>query len=131
VTSYVMDASAILALFGGEAGQDVVRSNLAGSVISAVNVAEVGSRAADRGFSDSELRSYVTSTGLEIAPFDAEQALASAALRNATRPFGLSLGDRACLALAQRRSLPVLTADAAWARLRVGVEIELIRRRAT
>jgi PIN domain nuclease of toxin-antitoxin system len=126
-----MDASAILALFGGERGEDTVRANLPGSVISAVNVAEVGSRAADRGFSEAELRDYMNSTRLEIAPFDAELAFASAALRAQTKPHGLSLGDRACLALARQRGLPVLTADTACARLRVGVEIELIRRRAT
>jgi PIN domain nuclease of toxin-antitoxin system len=126
-----MDASAILAMFNDEPGEDIVRRNLAGSVISAVNCAEVGARLADGGFSDAEIRDYLGSTSLEIAPFDAEQAFASAMLRAATRAVGLSLGDRACLALARQRGLAVLTADAAWIRLRVGIEVELIRRRAT
>jgi PIN domain nuclease of toxin-antitoxin system len=131
MTIYVMDSSAILAVLKNEPGEDVVRRALPGSIISAVNAAEVGARLADRGAPEAQIPGYVSSVGLEIVSFDAEQALMSAALRNATRPFGLSLGDRACLALARRRGLPVLTADAAWVRLRVGVEIELIRRRAT
>ena len=131
MSSYVMDASAILALLRNEPGKDVVLRALPGSIISAVNAAEVGARLADHGAHESRIPDYVSSAGLEIVAFDEEQAFASADLRNATRPFGLSLGDRACLALARQRRLPVLTADAAWAPLRVGVEIELIRRRAT
>jgi PIN domain nuclease of toxin-antitoxin system len=126
-----MDASAILALFNDEPGEDVVRRALSGSVISSVNLAEVGSRLTDLGAEQHQIRAFVADTPLEIAPFDAELAFASAALRTQTKPHGLSLGDRACLALAQRRGMPVLTADSAWTRLRVGVEIELIRRRAT
>lgn len=62
-----------------------------------------------------------------MAPFDTDLALRAALLRNSTRPYGLSLGDRACLALARREGLPVLTADRSWAKLDVGVEVVLIR----
>ena len=127
-----MDASAILAMFNGERGEEIVRAALPGSVISTVNVAEVGARVADAGFGAAELQVYFAGTELEIVSFDTGLAFDSAELREPTRAFGLSLGDRACLALARQRGLPVLTADGAWARLRVGgVKVELIRSRAT
>ncbi|MDM7324085.1 MAG: hypothetical protein P3W93_003650 [Thermus sp.] len=64
---------------------------------------------------------------LQVLPFTEEDALLSARLRPLTRSLGLSLGDRACLALASRLRLPVLTADATWAELSVGIEVEVIR----
>jgi ribonuclease VapC len=60
-------------------------------------------------------------------PFDDDLAFAAAALRPETRAAGLPLGDRACLALARRRNRAVLTADRAWARVSVGVDVRLIR----
>jgi PIN domain nuclease of toxin-antitoxin system len=131
MASYVLDASALLAVIHREPGEDIVRRNSLGSIASAVNIAEAGAHLADRSEDEATLRSYIEIAGIEIEPFDAELAFISAALRTATRSQGLSLGDRACLALARRRRLPVLTADTAWARLSIGVEIELIRRRST
>jgi ribonuclease VapC len=61
-----------------------------------------------------------------IIDFGPELARATAALRTATRPLGLSLGDRACLALARQLQLPVLTADTLWRDLSIGVEIRLL-----
>lgn len=65
--------------------------------------------------------------GLEVVPFGEADALASAELRTSTRHAGLSLADRACLALAIRENAPVITADRAWARLDLGLDIQLIR----
>ena len=65
--------------------------------------------------------------GMDIVPFDAEQAYETTEFRGATRSRGLSLGDRACLQLATRRGLPALTADRAWAEIDAGVEVRLIR----
>jgi ribonuclease VapC len=62
-----------------------------------------------------------------IVPFSERQARLTAELLPQTRALGLSLGDRACLALAIERELPVLTTDKGWKALRVGVEIRLIR----
>ena len=64
---------------------------------------------------------------LEIVDFDRSQAVIAGELRAATRPAGLSFGDRACLALAVSRQLKVLTADRAWANLAVDLSIELLR----
>lgn len=123
----VLDASAILALVRGEPGADVVRGRIPRSLVSTVNVAEVGTKLVDWGMSRAGLRRVVLGLGFEVRPFDANQALAAAVLRAATRSRGLALGDRACLALAQSTGLPVLTADRAWRGVGVDVEIEVIR----
>jgi len=95
--SFVFDASAVLAMIHGEPGEEFARRNSSGSLVSAVNVAEVGARLADRGVSEAQVRLSMRASGLEVTPFDAEMAYASASLRNETRSSGLSLGDRACL----------------------------------
>lgn len=59
----------------------------------------------------------VAGLGISIVSFRARPALTSGSLRPATMQFGLSLGDRSCLALAARLGLPALTADRAWRRL--------------
>lgn len=124
---FVLDSSAILALVKGEPGADLVRDRISRSVASAVNVAEVGAKLSDWGISGAELRYAVANLGFDVAPFDAGQALASAELRVATRTRGLSLGDRACLALAQSTGLPALTADREWRHTELDIEIEVIR----
>lgn len=123
----VLDASAVLALVHDERGADVVRTQAGERVISAVNYAEVAGHLFDQGFPKEAVNRQMLLLGLQIAPLDGETALAAAALRPGTRRLGLSLGDRACLALARRLGAPVLTADRAWARLDVGVDVRLIR----
>lgn len=95
--------------------------------MSAVNVAEVVSKLADTGMNAAEARSLIDTLGLEVASFDEELAHATGMLRPSTRRKGLSLGDRACLALAKQLALPALTADRGWTELDVSVEIKLIR----
>jgi ribonuclease VapC len=65
--------------------------------------------------------------GIALIDFDRELAIGAAALLLPSRPSGLSLGDRACLALARLRNLPAVTADRAWARLDLGIRIEVVR----
>lgn len=123
----VLDASAVLALLHREVGADIVLRHLDDALVSAVNLAELGARLADHGMPEAEIKEVAEAVGLEIAPFDESQAYASAFLRSATRAKGLSLGDRACLALAKARGVPALTADRAWAELDLGVDVRLIR----
>jgi PIN domain nuclease of toxin-antitoxin system len=69
----------------------------------------------------------LAAAGVEMVPFQAEDAALAASLRPKTDPLGLSLGDRACLALALARGVPVLTADRQWGSLDLGIDIRLIR----
>lgn len=125
--SVVVDASAILALLHDEPGSHEVESNLDRASLSAVNLAEVLQKSLERGVAPEGLRRDLESLGISIVPFTAEDAVASAELRHDTRHLGLSLGDRACLALALRLSSTVLTADRVWGQLQVGVEVNVIR----
>lgn len=124
----VLDASALLANFLREPGSDAVAKVMhAGVVMSAVNLVEVYSVMLDRGVEAILARDALQDLNCEIVPLDEALAMAAGDLRLRTRSLGLSLADRACLALAAARGLPVLTADRSWAALDVGVEVQLIR----
>ena len=123
----ILDASVILAFLQGEAGAKRVADCLSRGAVSTVNLAEVATRLIDRGMPEVEVRQVLDSLRLEIVPFDGDLAYAAAFLRDGTKPFGLSLGDRACLALAAREKIVALTADTAWGKLSSGAEVELIR----
>jgi ribonuclease VapC len=129
----VLDASALLAHLRDEPGADVVADAIAsGAVISTVNLAEVFSRVADRGEDPAKLAAELTQSGLldgaiTVEPFTAADAIDTGRLRPLTRDAGLSLGDRACLALARRLDAPALTADTDWQGVAHGVELRPIR----
>lgn len=123
----VLDASALLALLHAEQGAEVVEEAVEQAAMSTVNWSEVYQRWVARGVDVGGLRADVGALGLEIAPFTADDAERAAELWPATRHSGVSLGDRACLALALRLGLPALTADRSWLDLDLDVEIRAIR----
>jgi len=123
----VLDSSAILAVFFRESGAEVVDAILRGTLLGAVNLAEVHERMLSRGAQVEEAWSWIEGLGCEVCPFTEQQARIAAELRSVTRPFGLSLGDRACLALAIDRKATVYTTDKAWKNLDLGIQIEVIR----
>ncbi len=123
----IADASAILALLKQEPFGEFEPRRLFRATISAVNLSEVLERLCSGGLSQSEAEQAVAALNLKVAEFDEPQARLAAYLRLGTRSAGLSLGDRACLALGLHLGYPVITADRAWARVDVGVEIVLIR----
>jgi PIN domain nuclease of toxin-antitoxin system len=90
-------------------------------------VSEVVAKLVERGASALQVQSMLAAVALEIVHFDEGQAMQAGFLRASTRPFGLSLGDRACLALARHLGLPVVTADQKWKDLDVDVEVLVIR----
>lgn len=108
----VLDASAVLAFLQDEEGADRVESALDGGVLGAANWAEVAQKVRAGGADWGVARSVLLSYGLRMEPVSVQDAEAAAALWK--RGSGLSLGDRLCLALADRLAVPVLTADRAW-----------------
>jgi PIN domain nuclease of toxin-antitoxin system len=125
----VLDTSALLAWLWKEPGEDIVQRALTagGCRLSAVNLAELLAKFSDAGLAVEDGLALVQELELIVLPFDAPEAAESARLRGATRPVGLSMGDRACLGVARRLGLTVLTADRAWLNADVGVAIEFIR----
>lgn len=113
----VLDSSAVLVLLLGETGAAAVMAVLPGALLSTVNLAEVVSKLGERGMPADQARAAIETIGVEIVDFGVDQACLAGELRGRTRALGLSLGDRACLALALARDLPAVTADAVWARL--------------
>ena len=92
-----------------------------------VNPAEAITSMVNRGMSEADIRRLLAAMSLDVLPFDEELAYRAGLLRSATRSAGLSLGDRACLALAERLGGPALTADRAWGTLQLSIRVEVIR----
>lgn len=127
MSKVVLDASALLALPQGEPGSEAVAKAVPDVVISAVILSEVVAKLAEAGMPEAPLQAALSSIEMEIHSFDEAAAYRAGLLRTATRHLGLSLGDRACLALAQQLGLPVLTTDRVWERVEVGVEVTVVR----
>jgi PIN domain nuclease of toxin-antitoxin system len=123
----VVDASAVLAVLRREPFERFDPDRLAYATISAINFSEVLERLYRGGASHEDADRLVNPLSLNVVPFDDIQARAVARLRGTTRHVGLSLADRACLALGLQRGEPVVTADRVWATLDIGVEVILIR----
>jgi PIN domain nuclease of toxin-antitoxin system len=123
----VLDASALLAFLFQEEGSRAVAAALEGSCMSAVNLSEVLGLFARDGKDTHIVAGWLRQLPVEIVPFDRQQAAESAALRLQTDRHGLSSGDRACLSLGLERGIPVLTADKAWKKIRLPLEVHLIR----
>lgn len=125
--THVVDASVVLAYALGEPGGDALLNGGGPFYLSTVNLAEVLTRMADRDVSTRDAMQIFRRLPIEHVDHGRDEARRTAELRATTRRFGLSLGDRACLALAQRMELPVLTGDRKWAELEIGLDIRLIR----
>ena len=125
--SCVLDASALLAMLQEEPGGDVVQELLETAAISSVNWSEVMQKALERQMEVEELRHDLEALGLDILPFTSVLAETTAQLRSATRQAGLSLGDRACLALAAVLGLPAITTDRIWPDLGLPLKIRVVR----
>lgn len=123
----VLDASAVLALLANERGAEQAQAALGSAVMSAVNWAEVLTKLGDRGVTETEQRLIRMSLDIEVRGFDERAAWRASSLRGTTRSHGLSIGDRACLALGLEEGLPVLTTDRAWSKLDIGVEVRALR----
>jgi ribonuclease VapC len=125
----VLDASAVLAWIQGEPGSDLVERHLAeGCVLGTTNLAEVIGKLVDNQHSNPEkIGEQLRNLGINLLPLSEEQAVTAGLLRKTTRAKGLSLGDRACIALAKQLNAEVLTADSAWLKLDLEIPITHIR----
>lgn len=129
MTIAVLDASALLALLRSEPGAERVRAALPDAAMSTVNLAEVVGHFARSGAAEDEIREVLQPLPIRLVPFTDELATVAGLLAPLTRRAGLSLGDRACLALARQLNAYALTADRSWQGLSsaLDIAIDLIR----
>ena len=128
MSKVVLDASAILAFIQGESGSEKLTPEiLSNSTCSAVNLAEVHGKLVSRGWSLDEAWEDAFSPSQEVVPFDSPQARLAGDLITYTRTLGLSLSDRACLALALTLKAPLYTTEQAWKKLKLDVSVHVIR----
>jgi PIN domain nuclease of toxin-antitoxin system len=123
----LLDASAALALLLDEPGSEKVAAVIQGAVISSVNMSEIYAKSVDLAKDVEATRKFFRSLPVRIVGFDDAHAFVAGQLRQQTRQYGLSFGDRACLATAMIEKRPVMTADKAWRNLDLDIEIMLIR----
>jgi PIN domain nuclease of toxin-antitoxin system len=125
--TFVLDASAVLAVLLGEPGRTRVLELWDSAVVSAPNLAETLTVLTDRGHPRERVAAVRDLLRPSVCEFGADAAELAADLRHATRHLGLSLGDRCCLAAGILRHASVVTADRKWARLDIGIPVEVIR----
>jgi PIN domain nuclease of toxin-antitoxin system len=128
VNSIGLNASVLLAVLNREPGAEKLTPQLLSAAISStVNLAEVQSQLMSRGIKPDQAWEATTSPIREAAVFTDEQAKIAGSLIAQTSAFGLSLGDRACLALGIALKAPVYPADRSWKNLKLGVRIHVVR----
>jgi PIN domain nuclease of toxin-antitoxin system len=124
----VVDASVVIAYLRREPGWTSLEPHLAGHcLISTVNLTEVIGKLREKGVDHATLEAILEQLGLTVVAFDEAQARRAGELRVATRHLGLSLGDRACLALAAVQGLTALTTDAAWGAFKAAIAVQVVR----
>jgi len=125
--TYVLDASAVLCLLQEEKGAERVARALPAAVIGAVNYSEVVGKLVEAGLDEATVDGLINKLQLKVIPFDRIQARLAGSLRATTRKLGLSLGDRACLALAAAGGATALTCERSWAKLEAPCKVETLR----
>lgn len=128
MSKIVLDASALIALFAKENGYLKIKQHMKDGIISSVNIAEVYKYCIEtQKLTKEEAKALVKLSDIKIVDFCCEQALISASIITTTRPYGLSLGDRSCIALAMFKKSPILTCDTIWHKLDLDVQCIMAR----
>ena len=123
----VLDASAVLALLAEEPGADEVEAILDGAAMSTVNLSEVLQKSEQHGIETEGLEYDLEALGVEFRPFDVLQARTAAEIWVKVPRAGLSLGDRACLALARTLDGTATTTDRRWSAPKHGARVRVLR----
>ncbi|TCQ02688.1 PIN domain nuclease of toxin-antitoxin system [Rhizobium sp. PP-F2F-G36] len=130
MSACVIDTSAILAYAFAEKGAAKVERWIdAGAAVSALTIQEAVSKLCQTGMPKGEAEELILALGLRIHALDLDLAIKAGGMFALTKPFGLSHGDRACLALGHKLSVPVVTADKAWSNVasELGLRVEQFR----
>lgn len=124
----VFDSSVLIMLFAKEAGYEIVKQHMKHAIISSVNIAEVYKYCMEvQNLTEEDCRTLIKLSGIKVIEFCEEQALITAKIIKKTKQYGLSLGDRACIALAMLKNYPVLTCDKIWGKVDLDIEFVMAR----
>jgi PIN domain nuclease of toxin-antitoxin system len=128
MSKIVFDSSAIIALFAKEKGYEFIKKHMKDAIISSVNIAEVYKYCIEvQNLTEDETKDLIKLLDIKIIDFSNEQALITATLVSKTKKYGLSLGDRACIALAMLGKHSIITCDSIWQKVDVGIEFIMAR----
>lgn len=128
MSKIVLDASALIALFAKENGYQLIKKYMKDGVISSVNIAEVYKYCIEiQGLAEEDAKTLIKLSDIKIIDFCHEQALISANVIHKTKTYGLSLGDRACIALAMLKNYSILTCDRIWQKLDLNIQFIIAR----
>jgi PIN domain nuclease of toxin-antitoxin system len=128
MSKIVFDASALIALFAKETGYEFIKKHMKEGIISSVNIAEAYKYCIEtQGLTEDEAKNLIKLSDIKIIEFTNEQALISAGLIKKTKQYGLSLGDRACIALAIDGKHSIITCDKIWQQIDVGIKFIMAR----
>ena len=124
----LLDTSALIVLLKKESGYEVIENVIASSAISSVNLSELVAVLTRSGVSEQDIDEIISDLVPEIVPFYEAISIKTGKLAKLTQNYGLSLGDRACIALGITLGLPIYTADKVWAELKLeNTDIRLSR----
>lgn len=128
MSKIIFDASALIALFAKENGYQTIKSHMKDAIISSVNIAEVYKYCIEtQSLTQNDARKLIELSDVRIIDFCHEQALISSTIIHKTKAYGLSLGDRACIALALFKNHPILTCDKIWEKLDLNIKFIMAR----
>ncbi|NRB10155.1 MAG: type II toxin-antitoxin system VapC family toxin [Rickettsiaceae bacterium] len=122
----LLDTSAVISILQKESGYKLVEEIIASSAISAVNFSELVAVLARSSIPEKDIDKIITDIVPEIIPFSEDIAINAGKLVNKTKEYGLSLGDRACLATGQYYGMEIYTADKAWLKLQKHIKSNII-----
>ncbi len=127
MSAIVFDSSVVIAILKQEPGFSTAESSISDALISTVNMSEVATYLARNSVPKDTIQEVLASFPIQVVPFEESLAIQTGCLYSSCKHLGLSLGDRACLALALSRKMPVLTADRVWSKLDLGISIQVLR----
>ena len=126
MSAIVFDSSVVIAILKQSRGFKSAEKTLSDALISTINLAEVATYLARNSVPSDTIQEVLASFPIQVIPFEETLAIQTGCLYPSCKHLGLSLGDRACLALAISRKLPVLTADQVWSKLDLGIPIQVL-----
>lgn len=128
MSKIVFDSSAIIALFAKENGYEFIKKHMKDAIISSVNIAEVYKYCIETQLlTEGDAKHLIKMLNIKIIDFTENQALITATLVPFTKKYGLSLGDRACIAVAMQGKYSVITCDTIWQKVDVGIDFIMAR----